>query len=129
MAGPEEPVPLYVRLPKREARWLHRTAFERGISKRELVTMLVKRQAAVPETFNIPVPPPGTDVLYGRHEFLADPAPEVLTSEQAAAFLQVPVETVVELANDGKLPGRRLGGEWRFARAALVDWLGAGESG
>jgi hypothetical protein len=24
---------------------------------------------------------------------------------------------------DGRLPGRRIGDEWRFARAALVAWL------
>jgi excisionase family DNA binding protein len=34
------------------------------------------------------------------------------------------VEAVLELADAGELPGRRLRGEWRFARAAVLEWLG-----
>jgi hypothetical protein len=33
---------------------------------------------------------------------------------------------VLELARAGELPGRELGGEWRFARVALLGWLGTG---
>jgi hypothetical protein len=33
---------------------------------------------------------------------------------------------VIEEATSGRLPGRRLGGEWRFVRMAIVDWLRAG---
>jgi excisionase family DNA binding protein len=32
---------------------------------------------------------------------------------------------VRQLAESGDLPGRRIGGEWRFARAALLAWLAA----
>ena len=28
------------------------------------------------------------------------------------------------LAEAGELPGRRIGGDWRFPRAALLEWLG-----
>jgi excisionase family DNA binding protein len=34
---------------------------------------------------------------------------------------------VVELAEAGKLPGRKLGSVWRFSRAALVAWLATPE--
>jgi excisionase family DNA binding protein len=47
----------------------------------------------------------------------------VLTPAQAAALLQVDEEAVLALAEEGRLPGRRIGAEWRFARAALVAWL------
>lgn len=50
-------------------------------------------------------------------------AGEVLTLAEAAAYLRVPESTVIQLMTDQALPGRRLGGEWRFLKAALQDWL------
>jgi excisionase family DNA binding protein len=50
-------------------------------------------------------------------------AAEVLTLEEAAAFLRVEAIAVEESARRGELPGRRLGGEWRFSRDALLAWL------
>jgi excisionase family DNA binding protein len=47
-----------------------------------------------------------------------------MTAEQAGQFLQIEPALVVELAEGGKLPGRKLGAVWRFSRAALVAWLG-----
>lgn len=126
---PEEPIPLFVRLPRSEASRLHRAAFERGISKRELVTMLVRRHLGDPP-FEEPVAPPGPfgpDVVVGHAGFTPGPAAEVLTLEQAAELLQVSEQAVSELANDGKLPGRKIGDAWRFSRAALVEWLAAGD--
>ena len=34
---------------------------------------------------------------------------------------------MIELAEAGKLPGRKLGDAWRFSRAALVAWLSTPE--
>jgi hypothetical protein len=31
------------------------------------------------------------------------------------------------MAEDGTLPGRKVGDDWRFARSALMRWLGAAE--
>ena len=50
-------------------------------------------------------------------------AAEVLTTEEAAELLRVDTQTVAEMAGAGTLPARRLGLEWRFSRAALLDWL------
>lgn len=47
----------------------------------------------------------------------------VLSVEEAAEFLKVPAATVRREARAGRLPGRHVGKEWRFARSALVDWL------
>ena len=47
----------------------------------------------------------------------------MLTPEQAAELLQVSETEVVELAEAGKLPGRRIGDRWRFSRPALIAWL------
>ena len=51
----------------------------------------------------------------------------MLSAEQAAKLLQVEEALVIDLAEAGKLPGRKLGKAWRFSRAALVAWLSAPE--
>jgi len=51
---------------------------------------------------------------------------EVLTAEQAAELMQVERDVLEALAEARQLPARRLGGQWRFSRAALLDWLAAG---
>lgn len=48
---------------------------------------------------------------------------EVLTLEEAAAFLKVSETLVYQLARSGSLPGRKVGREWRFLRSALLEWL------
>lgn len=48
---------------------------------------------------------------------------EVLDVSGAADLLDVSEETVRELARRGKLPGRKVGKEWRFSRPALMAWL------
>jgi excisionase family DNA binding protein len=49
----------------------------------------------------------------------------VLTSAEVATLLRVPEEVVTTEAEAGRLPGRKLGSEWRFARPAIVEWLRA----
>ena len=51
---------------------------------------------------------------------------EVLNSTEAATLLRVSRETVVREARGGRLPGRRVGKEWRFSRGALLTWLAGG---
>jgi excisionase family DNA binding protein len=50
-------------------------------------------------------------------------AAEVLTLEEAAAYLRLPVQGLRRMATRGSIPGRKVGKEWRFLRAALQDWL------
>jgi hypothetical protein len=56
-----------------------------------------------------------------------DALPEVLNLAQAGQLLQIDEAVVREMAEAGKLPGRKLGfgagAVWRFSRAALVAWL------
>ena len=42
---------------------------------------------------------------------------------QLATYLQRDVREVSKLASRGHLPGRKVGGEWRFARAEINHWL------
>lgn len=60
---------------------------------------------------------------------MADANGEVLDLAGAAALLRVPEEAVRREAVAGRLPGRDIGGEWRFARAAVLDWLGRPDDG
>jgi excisionase family DNA binding protein len=101
--------PLFMRLPRDVAERLDRTASDRGMSRREVVTRLIT----------------GDDLVVGQHEFRPSPAPAVLTLPQAAELLQVAEDVVAGLAEAGELPGRRVGGEWRFSREALLAWLAA----
>lgn len=48
---------------------------------------------------------------------------ETLDIDQLAAYLSRDVREVGKLANRGTLPGRRVNGEWRFARAEINHWL------
>ncbi|MFC5848272.1 helix-turn-helix domain-containing protein [Deinococcus petrolearius] len=48
---------------------------------------------------------------------------EVLTLEELAAFLKVSETTAYALVRGGELPGRKVGREWRFLKARVVDWL------
>jgi excisionase family DNA binding protein len=52
--------------------------------------------------------------------------PEILTPQEAADFLRVPLLTVQRQAKAGRLPGRRIGREWRFSRSVLIEWMAAG---
>jgi excisionase family DNA binding protein len=118
---------LFVRIPSAEAEKLHRAADVLGTPKRELITKLVARfdphdpvwtrELAGPPT------PAEAEWAVGRHSFLPAET-EVLTSAQLAELLQVDEETVVELAERGELPARKLGDEWRFSRSAILAWLG-----
>lgn len=51
----------------------------------------------------------------------------VLTTEEAAAFLRVSTKTVLQLASQGSLPGRKVGRAWRFLHPDLVAYLRDGQ--
>lgn len=51
--------------------------------------------------------------------------PEVLTLEETAQYLRLPVETVEQQAAAGKIPGRKIEDTWRFLKRAIDDWLRA----
>jgi excisionase family DNA binding protein len=51
---------------------------------------------------------------------------EVLTLAEAAAYLRLPENEVVGLVHSQGLPGRLAGGEWRFFKAAIQQWLSTG---
>jgi len=50
-------------------------------------------------------------------------AGEVLTLAEAAAYLRVGENQLADLAARQDIPGRQIGGEWRFLKTALIRWL------
>ena len=48
---------------------------------------------------------------------------ESYSIRELAAFLQRDPRMVEKMALQGDLPGRKVGGEWRFARAEVTRWL------
>jgi len=51
---------------------------------------------------------------------------EVLTLAEAAVYLRLPEADVIELVHSQCLPGRVVGGEFRFLKAAIQQWLSMG---
>lgn len=54
--------------------------------------------------------------------------PGVLTLEETSEYLRLPVETVLNQALKGNLPGRKIEDDWRFLKVAIDDWLRANNS-
>ena len=48
---------------------------------------------------------------------------EVPTLAEAAAYLRVDEKQVLQMVQQGALPGRQIGDDWRFFKAALQAWL------
>lgn len=49
--------------------------------------------------------------------------PEILTPEQVADLLSVSVSTVYRELRAGRLPGLKVGQQWRISRSVLMDRL------
>lgn len=126
---------LYVRLPASAGDKLDRASEVLGVTKKELVTGLVAKYVdpdsprglstldtlSTPRRLEIELSEPGPAL--GRYSFQRYDPPEVMTPDQAAQLLQIEEKLVLELAEAGTLPGRKLGTAWRFSRAALIAWL------
>jgi excisionase family DNA binding protein len=51
---------------------------------------------------------------------------DILTVDETAALLKIPRSSVYKLAQQGKIPAKKVGRHWRFYRPKLVKWV-AGE--
>jgi excisionase family DNA binding protein len=125
----EDYTALYVRIPSAEAEKLHRAADFLKTPKRELISRLVADFDPDDPVWTRKVAGPAVgaraEFSLGQHSFRPAAELEILTPAQLAGLLQVDEETVVELAEQGELPGRKVGEEWRFSREAILAWLAA----
>jgi len=51
-----------------------------------------------------------------------------MTPREAAEYLSVHVRTLYRLVKHGEIPGRKIGGSWRFKKDALDEWLSMREN-
>ncbi len=51
------------------------------------------------------------------------PENEVMTTEEVSQYLRIDKQTVRELLRLRKLPGRKVGRDWRVLRSELDAWL------
>ncbi len=48
----------------------------------------------------------------------------VLTIDELAEYLKLSKSTLYKLAQEGKVPGQKVGRHWRFHKAVIDRWLG-----
>ena len=48
---------------------------------------------------------------------------EILTLKEVAKYLKLAEKTAYRLAAEGKLPGFKVGGSWRFKQEDIVQWI------
>jgi excisionase family DNA binding protein len=129
---------LYVRLPAKAVDKLDRAAEALGVHKKDLVAGLVSKYVdpdsrsglsalgalSQPRRVTVEMGDPGPTVgAYSFQSYDPPEVPEVMNAEQAGQLLQLEEKVVLELAESGTLPGRKLGNAWRFSRAAVIAWL------
>lgn len=49
--------------------------------------------------------------------------PEIMTIEEVAEYLRVPVSSLYKLAQQGKIPASKVGRHWRFRREFIDRWI------
>jgi len=127
---PEPQTPLYVRIPTTAVDKLDRAAAALGMHKKDLVADLVTKyvdpdsQRGLSELASRrPLDTNEGGLMMGTYSFQPYDPPEIMNSAQAGQFLQIEEHNVIELAEAGRIPGKKLGPVWRFSREALVQWL------
>ncbi len=48
---------------------------------------------------------------------------QILTLKEVATYLKLAEKTAYKLAAEGKLPGFKVGGSWRFKTADIERWI------
>jgi excisionase family DNA binding protein len=108
---------LFVRLPAKQAAQLDRAAAKAGMRKQDFVSSLIEAQLVTTRKSSSPVV--SSTVAATR----PDEVDAVLTLDEVAVLLRVDLDEVLARATAGDLPGRRIGGDWRFSRDAVFEWL------
>lgn len=48
---------------------------------------------------------------------------EILTVKEVAEYLKMNSMTIYRMAKVGKIPAFKLGGDWRFRRSSIDEWI------
>jgi excisionase family DNA binding protein len=52
---------------------------------------------------------------------------DILTINEAAAFLKVGKRTIYKLVQEGKIPAKKVLNKWRFEKERLIRWIAEGK--
>lgn len=52
-----------------------------------------------------------------------DTKDNVMTLDELAGYLKVPKSTLYKLLQEGRIPGQKIGKQWRFGKTAIDRWL------
>jgi predicted DNA-binding protein len=99
---------LFVRVPEPLANRLDERSRDLGRSKQSVVTEMLDQQLAQD------VGKRGDD--------------GILNLAETAELLRIAPSDVLNRVEHSNFPGRRFGDEWRFAKSAVVAWLGGNDS-
>jgi excisionase family DNA binding protein len=55
---------------------------------------------------------------------MSDQSEGVFTIDELAEYLKLSKSTLYKLAQEGKIPGQKVGRHWRFHKAVIDRWLG-----
>lgn len=50
-----------------------------------------------------------------------------MTVVELSAYLRIPKSTLYKIAQEGKVPGQKVGRHWRFHKEAIDAWLKRGQ--
>lgn len=62
-------------------------------------------------------------ILEGKCSMLHD----FLNAEELSRYLELDLNSIMEMVNSGKMPGNKEGSEWKFERRAIDTWVAAGK--
>ncbi|MFW0778203.1 MAG: methylation-associated defense system helix-turn-helix domain-containing protein MAD1 [Rickettsiales bacterium] len=48
---------------------------------------------------------------------------DIMTMKEVAEYLKLNEKTAYRLASEGKIPGFKIGGSWRFEKNDLDEWI------
>ncbi|QTA82149.1 DNA binding domain-containing [Desulfonema limicola] len=48
---------------------------------------------------------------------------KIFTIQELSEYLKISISTLYKLAQEGKLPGQKVGRHWRFRKKAVDRWL------
>ena len=61
-----------------------------------------------------------------RKTVMSKQTPDVMTLNEVAEYLRIPRSTAYKLVQEGRIPGQKVGRQWRFRRDTIDRWLDEG---
>ena len=52
---------------------------------------------------------------------------DIMTIEEVADYLRIPISSVYKLAQEGRIPAQKVGRHWRFHRPTITQWIASGQ--